>query len=340
MILAFSTMIIFYSCSNEKIIEKEIEVIVSTYNISGTATYSDGIADGAMVYLIGDVTASTTADASGFYIFKNLLPGNYSVYANYNTENTNAGRYSGIIFLSSNKTADIVDANVIMDIALTTTASSGVDVNTSASGVWSLDRAHSEVVFAFPFDAENSEFSGRFNTYDIEIVLDDANLAAASITASVDLLSVNSGQPGRDGFWDITSSTGADSLDANNDRVTWFSAGCLNGYLGAAIGSSFNTVLDPEKQFSTWTSTSIEHFGDGYLAHGVFTLSSGVDVPSDLYFKYLPGFIKGEAPSQTQMSSFEGKFTFAALNDFGISSSHLLDANVDVYISALVSKPL
>jgi len=329
------------SCTKEKIVTKEVEVAASTYSISGVVNYPDGVAAGAIVYLIGDVTDNTVAASDGTYSFGNLLPGSYQVYANYNTENSHAGRYDGITFLGTNVDVSIVDANISQDIDLTTLASSGVQVNTSSTGVWDFDTHHSEVVFTFPFDESNSEFSGRFDTYAIEIVLDDADLAGSSITASVDLLTVKTGQPGRDGYWTTESSvTGVDSLDGSGTKVNWFNGGCLNGYLGATTGSHFTTSITPEKQFATWTSTSIEHFGDGYLAHGLFTLNTGVDVPSDLYFKYLPGYIKGTAPAQTQMSSFEGKFTFNGKADCGVTSSHLGDADVDVYVSALVSKPL
>ena len=332
-------VVIMSSCTKEKIVEKEVIVAASTYSISGVVNYPGGLAGGALVYLIGDVTATTFADANGAYSFGNLLPGSYSVYANYNTDNTNVGRYTGMTFLGSNIDVTIAAANVSQDINLTTTASTGVAVNSSTSGTWTVDTNHSEIEFAFPYDGVNSEFSGRFDIYNVEVVLDDANLAGSSITASVDLLTVKTGQPGRDGYYSTLNATEtADSLDLAGNRVTWFNGGCINKTLGAITGSHGTTVIVTANQLSTWVSTSIEHFGDGYLAHGTFTLN-GISIASDLYFKYLPGYLKGIAPAQTQMASFEGKFTFLPA-DVSVSSSHILDANVDVYANIKVSAPL
>ena len=322
---------------------------LDTYSITGTVSYPDGTADGAVVYLKVNATEATTsydltatAASDGTFSFVNLKPGNYSLYANYNSANDNnsMARYEGMIFAGEPALVEILNSNLTQTISLTTPVSSSVNVNTTDTGDWTFDDHHSEVVFEFPFDAENSTFSGRFDIYDIEIVIDDANMASSSILAKVDLLTVKTGQPGRDGLWTYHSSVDdVDSTDLSGARVNWFDAGCLTGYLGAAIGTHFNTVLVPEKQFSTWESTSIEQYADGYRAQGKFSLNTGVDIAATLYFKFIPGFVKGDAPDQTQMSSFEGKFSFAAKTDFGISSSHLGD-DVDVFISALVSKPL
>lgn len=64
------------------------------------------------------------------------------------------------------------------------------------SGTWKLDPAHSEVSFTVKHLAI-TKVRGTFETFDVTIVTGES-LADSKIEASVDVSSVNTGQPGRD----------------------------------------------------------------------------------------------------------------------------------------------
>ena len=310
------------------------------YDISGNVTYPDGVASGALVYLVLGSTPSTNyvdvtvADETGNYSFDNLSVGDYFLFSNYNTANTNnvGGRLSGINFTTDDSNlVSVGSTNATANISLINNGSAGVVINT-VDETYRLDGSHSNVNFEFPFDEGNATFLGSFDSYDFTFDFDDSDLANSEITASIDLLDVDTGQPGRDGLWTNHSSvTDVDSLDANDNLVTWFDAGCLTGYLGAAVGTHLSSVLT-ENLDATFTSTSIELFGDGYKASGDLTFR-GQTKEIEVYFKFIKGFLGG-SNSDLNYSSFEAMFVFDAIS-YGVSSSHLLD-DVTVYASVQV----
>ena len=300
--------------------EKEVHL----YSISGTASYADGAAAGALVYLAKDATAATTnydmvavADASGAYSFENLSEGSYFLFANYNTTNINlSGRLGGLIFTSGEGYLITVGGeNVTQAIDLVSNGSQSVAVDNTAGGTWTLDKAHSEVVFEFPYKEAAGTFSGRFDVYDFVFDFDDADLANSSITASVDLKTVVTGQPGRDGGTNCISRTFGVAYDATT---------------GAVVAGT---------DVASWTSSSIEFYGDGYHATGNMTFH-GVSKPIDVYFKFIPGVEGVKSGVPTQYSSFEAKFGFAALADFGIESGNIGNEIINVYVTTQINKPL
>ena len=299
------------------------------YTISGTVTYPNFTgtavaAPGAVVYLQIDGTGQTTAhdmstiaDASGNYTFKNLLPGNYFVFASYNSNNTNISKakYDDMLFSGEGHNVEIVGADVVQAVALKTETESGtVSINTTTD--WNFDFSHSNVVFGFPYDVVNAEFIGQFTGFDIDIIFDQANLSSSSIVATVDLTTVDTGQPGRDG-----------------------PGTCIQNDFGVERDVDTNEVIGTTGT-STFTSTSIEKYGNGYLAIGNLVFM-GKTVKVNLFFTYVPGFeAENRSGILTRYSSFQGTMEFEALNDFGFDSSHVGGNNVTIYISAQVNAPV
>ena len=323
---------------------------VTLYSISGKVTYPDfngatADAAGAVIYLAQGTEATTAyewatiADGSGNYTFKDLQPGDYWMWAVYDTKNTNVpeARVDRAIFTGEGATMTL-SANATQNVALTSLGQDdAMTVNTMDGGDWGSDISHSNVDFEFPYDkqegedAYNATYTGRLTGFDIGVKFDPNDLGSSSITAEVDMLSVNTSSPGgRDPLW---------TTDANDDVVLWqdvdgnYDLGCISGYY------AIDSPDDPDRT-ATFTSSSIEEYADGYVAKGTMKFA-GNEGTVNLFFKFLPGF---QAPNRqqvlTQYSSFEGFFDFAAKDVFGVESSHVQDADVTVRISYQVTKAL
>ncbi|MDH5366440.1 MAG: YceI family protein [Cyclobacteriaceae bacterium] len=316
------------------------------YSISGTVTYPDfsgtaTSAAGATVFLQvdGDGTStiydmSAVADASGNYTFANLLPGSYFVWATYNTNNTNAsGRYDDIIFTGAGVVVEVVATDVTQAFALASAAETGTvsfDTNlydgTTNPNETRFDGAHSSVVFGFPYKAGTDEFIGQFTGFDIGVKFDQANLSASAITATIDLTTVDTGQSGRDSKGKCIGSTFGIEYDPADTLAD----------------GSFDPAAIPldGTDLATFTSRSIEKYGNGYLAKGDMVFN-GNTATVNLFFTYEPGFSSTNSSNvTTEYSSFKGTMEFAALSAFGIDSSNIGDSAVTVYVSVQLRKTL
>jgi hypothetical protein len=317
---------------------------VVNYTITGNVTYPgfDGAAaaaDGAIVYISADgsanPTATTVASASGNYVFAELPNGTYTVWANYDSQNTNNmdGRMMNVMFFGEGAAVTVENANATQAIALTSTGQAeAVTVNTNEGGDWSQDWNHSVVGFEFPYDEENAPYSGQFMTKEIFVNFNPSDLGSSVISAKIDLLTVYTASPGgRDPLW-ATNDTGyANELWTDVDGA--YKLGCISGTFGV-------TTPDDTDRTATFTSTTIEAYGDGYLATGPMVFN-GVTSDVDVFFQYIPGFDgtnRGGDP--TRFSSFQASFEFAALDVFNIESSHVGGNNVTVNASFQISKAL
>ncbi|MFY0687921.1 MAG: YceI family protein [Cyclobacteriaceae bacterium] len=341
LLLSFSVATLLTSCEGDG----DDEPAVEYFSFSGNVTYPDfsgtaSGADGAVVFLAkSDVATtnydySTVADANGDFSFENLEVGNYFVFVNFNTANTNnAGRVSGINFdTGEGMTFEIVDASVTQNLELTMIDQDvQFAVNNTESGDWRSDISHSNVNFSFPYDNANATYVGRFNSFAIDVVFDKDNLAGSSIEASIDLLSINTSSPG-----------GRDSYEKEDG--TW-DYGCTGGTF-AVLDTDGNTVSDggniPDEstRYATFKSSSIEAYGDGFLARGTMMVkgSSNEEV---LFFRFINGFeAESRSGALTRYSSFDGQLEFDALGNYGIESGHLADARVTIDISFQVNKAL
>jgi len=348
--LATMMLALVFITSCEKEVIKEVETIVeveveaTTYTISGVVTYPDfggtaTNADGAVVYLkIGAASgvtydASTIADASGNYTFSGLSDGSYFVFANYDTENTNnpGGRINGIIFGGEGGVVEVAAANATANIDLVSLGQADAfAVNNFEGGDWSADWGHSNIDFSFPYDGELSTYTGSFELTETYIDFDPFDLAASKIEATIDVLTITTDSPG-----------GRDPL-YNSDGTLWqdvdglYNLGCVHGYLGME-----NDNPESDNRYSTFKSTSIEAYGDGYLATADFTVN-GVTAPVSMFFKFVPGFEgTNRSGDPTQYSSFEGSFDFAPFQVFGIASGSIgEESDVTMDVSFQVTKAL
>jgi polyisoprenoid-binding protein YceI len=316
---------------------------VTLYSISGKVTYPDfngsnADAGGAVVYLgetAGSMTfvASAITASNGTYTLKDLQPNKtYYVWATYDSKNTNLpeARVDRVIFtgdqvevlLDGNKTADIALGNSGQDNALA--------ISTADGGNYRADLTHSMLDFEFDYDKQtgtddyNAKFTGKFGSFGVEVDFDPAALGSSSITADVDLLSVYTRTPG--GRDPLYNSDGTFWQDPNTQD---YDLGCISTTFGVVSAQSDTPPAEGDaKRTATFTSSSIEEYGDGYLAKGTLTFA-GSTSSVNLFFKFFPGFVND---SGARYASFEGFFTFKALADHGIESSHVNDAEVQVNI--------
>ncbi len=328
-----------FSCK-ETITETEY-VYLDTYTVSGTVSYVDGVAGGAYVYIAeGEAPTAnyfsvTVTDEDGVYAFPNLKPGNYFIFANYYTGNP-AARLNGLNFLSDDSNLiTVVDADLTKGVELKSAGAAGVVVNNIAEvGDWTSDYTHSELLFEFPYDDGNATFSGRFSGWEIEMDFDDSDLANSTINASVDLTTVYTGQPGRDGGHNCISRTfGLVWSDLDGDGTAGELSATNLDEGGNELGD--DVTLDGTGE-ATFESTNIDFYGDGYVVTGDFTFN-GATSEVKMYIKWFPGWLK--ADGTMQYSSFESMFDFDAINNHAISSGHVQDM-VSVYTSFQLRLPI
>lgn len=351
-LLAFITAFSFQSCNNDP-------VEVMTYSVSGTITFPDMTgtavaAPGAVVYLAKDASAPTmaydvavVADGSGMYSIDNLEAGNYFMFVNYNTANTNtAARVEGINFDSgAGVLFEVSNADVAENILLESAGQAGTMAVNTVDGSWTKDISHSNVDIEFPYDANNASYTARFDKFDIDVNFDAANLTTGSIEASIDLLSFDTSSPGgRDSYLMETV-----TVDAVDYEV--FKYGCVRGYFGVGVDTlkqdAAGNILDPyvlypnaDSRNATFSATGFEVYGDGFMAEGDFTFR-GVTQKETIFFRFIEGYEgTNRSGDAIRYSSFEGKLTFSPKSVYGVNSGHLGDADVDVYISFQINKAI
>lgn len=313
---------------------------VTLYDVTGKVTYPDFSgsatdAAGAIVYLgttEGSMAyeASALADANGNYKFANLTAGDYFIWANYDTKNRNLenARVASTLFISAQNPVAVSAASTLNVELVSMGQEEAEAVNTYEGGDWNSDLSHSNVDFEFPYDADNATYTGRFAEFEFAANFDPANLGSSEITGTIDVLSIKTNSPGgRDALYN------ADGTFWQDPETDEYDLGCVSGTFG---------VSSPEDdtRYATFTSSSIEAYGDGYLAKGNMNFN-GSTSNINFFFKFIPGFTGTNRQGvETQFSSFEGFFDFAALADFGIESSHVQEEDVTVRISYQVTKPL
>jgi polyisoprenoid-binding protein YceI len=347
---------------------KKSDPAPSLVSISGTVTYTDlsgqtANAAGAVVYLAkSDVATSTysqstIADANGVYTFSNLTTAGYYLNSVYKTDNKNStGRLDGVLFTTTTGfLVAVASTNVTQDMALVSagqTSTEAVQViygwdptaNTGAgaytnTGTWVFDNVHSPVQFNFPYRGSEADFKGSFmQTSKFTFTFDAANLSGSSIVAEIDLLSINTGTPGgRDAQ---ATTAGITSFQSATTFVKG-KLGCIAGTFGIAADDAAAdpaTVAVDVDRYAKFTSTSIEIYGDGYLAKGNL-IFHGVTLPVGLMFKYLPSTIDTGVTPNKEYAGFEGKMVINAKSDFGIVSSSVADV-VTIYITVNINRTL
>ncbi len=258
--------------------------------VSGTATYPDFAgnlvpAKGAVVYLYvgssasGPIGASAIADASGNYSLPYLLPGNYFIYALYNTENTNVRTpINGINFITNPGYAITMgSSNMTQNLSLISSSAAGTlkiaidTINANQTFRKVAFEAHSKLGFAFEDKAMNTTVAGGFNTFTMEkFAFDEANPTNIVIQGYTLLSGINTFEPARDAVG--VSGTGTNNLP--NTQATGCTHLTLHNYVDSALfyaNAGDTCVMLPETDTVRFVSTSVKKYGDGYLCTGTLT---------------------------------------------------------------------
>jgi len=328
------------------------------FGISGKVTYPDAAgaavaAPGAVVTLSGSspsVSMEALADESGNYSFSNLESGTYSVSAIFDTDNKNAsGRLDGLRFSIEPVEVTLGTTAATQNLALVSPGQSetgvvALDANYAwdgaayaNTGTWTYDAAHSPVAFEFAYRGEEADFIGAFpQLHKFVVNFNPANLAASNIDVIVDLASINTRAAGGR---DNSTTVNVNPSFAPNTLFT--KLGCIMGTFGiTAEGGTPSEatpfpITDEATRYAKFTSTSIAVYGDGYLAKGNL-IFHGFTVPINLTFKAVPTWL--DASNSRTYSGFEGKFLMNAKGDFGINSSSVNDAILNIQISVVMYK--
>jgi polyisoprenoid-binding protein YceI len=355
------TMLFVISCSDN-------ETPAPLVKLTGKVTYTDpsgqtANAAGAVVYLATGTAATTTyeqstiADANGAYTFSNLPANSYYINSVFKTDNKNlAARLTGMTFTSAEGAIVVIAAvDATQDLTLTSIGQSGSTIealtlnytwtgtafanNPTTAGTWQLDALHSPVQFEFPYRGNEAEFSGGFSQINKFVVnFDPANLATSSIDVEVDMASINTRTPGgRD-----NRTTVAD-VPTFAPNTLFTELGCIAGTFGITADNATPTEAVPQTitidtdRYAKFKSTSIAKYGDGYVAKGNLVFH-GFTVAIDLFFKAVPVWL--DSSNNRKYSGFEGKFVMAPKKDFGITSTSINDAVLNIQISIVVYKQL
>jgi polyisoprenoid-binding protein YceI len=336
----------------------------ATYGtLSGKVSLEDAtIAGGAIVTLsteanAANIIARVVADADGTYSIMGIANGTYYLNATWEpSNNNNLLKSAGTVILSGQESQITLNGDKTSDIILTGAVSGGSALIDLSDG-WVLDATHSAVEFEFPYDVVDALFSGHFASKGLDdFYFDETNPSDTRIRAWVDLTSVETGAPsppcghGRDGITGCIVTTfkvekdPADTVDnycSDGSTVTnWPNETPVEFDLW---GDGSPTTYMPQSSIigrtgvATFELTEITPFGTGYMAKGDF-IFAGVTKTVDLYFNFLDGYTSDD--NTKTFVSFFGWFKFAALNDYGISSSHVGDNDVTVKVSIQLNKAL
>ncbi len=113
---------------------------------------------------------------------------------------------------------------------------------------WTFDKPHSNVNWQSKYmDYSSGMLTGRFNNFSFmpKFMFNETDLNACSLNAWVQLSSVDSGEPGRDGV-----------------------GKCLRSYMGVTYLDTLKTVTDPISDSAWFNSTRFVRSGTGYAVFG------------------------------------------------------------------------
>jgi len=163
---------------------------------------------------------------------------------------------------------------------------------------YEIDAAHSNIGFAIPILGGLSSVRGKFSDFKVEITYDDKDVTKSSVTATIKAASIDTGIEGR---------------DAHLKRADFF---------------------DVEKYPDiTFQSKHIEKKGNGFIAHGTFTMHG---VSKDIALPFTVNGVK-PAPEGKTVLGVTAKTTLNR-KDFGISYARrdnpdFLGDNVEIELS-------
>ncbi len=142
-----------------------------------------------------------------------------------------------LVFTSCNK------KDTVTPIAGTPVTGSG-----SIDNSWTFDKAHSNVNWESKFlDYSSGMLTGRFNNFNFnpKFIFNEADLSVCKINAWIQLSSIDSGEPGRDG-----------------------PGKCIRSYMGVTYLDSLKTIVNPVSDSAWFRSTGVTRSGTGYVVFG------------------------------------------------------------------------
>jgi polyisoprenoid-binding protein YceI len=113
---------------------------------------------------------------------------------------------------------------------------------------WTFDKPHSNVNWESRYlDYSSGMLTGRFNNFNFspKFAFNEVDLSLCKISAWVQLSSVDSGEPARDGL-----------------------GKCLRSYMGVTYLDTNKTAVDPISDSAWFVSTSVKRSGTGYVVFG------------------------------------------------------------------------
>ena len=317
------------------------------------------VADGAVVVLssapnAATVIARTITDEMGAYAFMGVEKGTYYISARYEPGNNNNLKSTGTVILTGQEVEVMIDGDQVADIIMTGAVSDG-DGMVSLTGGWVWDNTHSTIGFDFPYDEFNGVFKGHFARAGFDVLeFDETDPTATVIKAWVDITSIETGSAsppcghGRDGITGCINGTfgvdldPADTVDAycmdGTKKTDWPNESLVEYALwGDASATTYKkqSSIVGRTGVATFVSTSVSAYGNGYLAKGNFTFMGNTEVV-DMYFTYIEGY----SSATKEYSSFFGTFKFAALADFGVTSGHVGNSDINVSLAVQFNKAL
>ena len=229
----------------------------------------------------------------------------------------------------------------------------------SQDSIWDMED-HSRLLAEFQYYGEAVKFEAEFILWDMELKFDEATPENSKIEAVVHTRSIQTGAPAgteilkkADGITDsVVTTSGRDGeifacaafyVKASEEagivgrkfQKDFFLNGCLTkpkgtspNYTASTLGITTDGTKDSRGRFlpsgvsdkATFKSTSVERYGNGYLAKGTFTWN-GKTQEVELKFKYIPA-------GSHKYRSFEGEFSFAAFTDNATSDDFIIDSHV------------
>lgn len=113
---------------------------------------------------------------------------------------------------------------------------------------WTFDKAHSNVNWESKYLGYSSGMlTGRFNNFNFnpKFIFNEADLSQCNIQAWVQLSSIDSGEPGRDG-----------------------PGKCIRSYMGVTYLDTLKTIVNPQSDSAWFRSTSVVKSGSGFVVKG------------------------------------------------------------------------
>lgn len=166
---------------------------------------------------------------------------------------------------------------------------------------WSLDVAHSSVRWETKYRGTSALLSGRFNDFSVNVSFVEDKPEQISIVGTVNLFSVNTGQPARD-------------------------TGCL-----------VNTMGMNENPDAIFTSTHVDFDNKGgYIVMGILDFH-GITSEVTMTLEYT-GTTHVDASNPYDIAGLKGQFEMSAITIFGVESTSI-DNRVIVKLDMNLRKP-